>query len=286
MRTSLSLRLLALFALTLTNTAVQAHGRYVLPSHTLLSGEAPQSVTLNASITNDIFHPDKPLGNNGGGTANPFLLNIFSHLNSFITAPDGKTHTPIELHAFTRQSTGDVTLTDSGTYRVSIEQKPTLMLTFKNADGSPNRLFGSRDQLPEGATDVKAHLINSRVETFISNNTPTPLAKHVIGKGIELAGSAHPNDLFVGEAVNFTLLLDGKPMSAGVSAHLEYEGTRHRNQRNTQEIVTTEDGQITLNFDAAGFYLLEVDVSTPVPEDTDIDMQHSSLYLTFEVFPQ
>lgn len=286
MRTSLSLRLLALFALTLTNTAVQAHGRYVLPSHTLLSGEEPQSVTLNASITNDIFHPDKPLGNNGGGTANPFLLKIFSKVTPYITAPDGKTQEVINLTAFTRQSTGDVTLKNDGTYRITIEQKPTQMIYFKNADGTPNRIIGERSELPEGATNIEAHLISSRVETFITNNSPTPLSKHISGSGIEIGGSAHPNDLFVGEPVMFLLLMDGKPVASGIEAHLEFGGTRHRNKRNTQELRTNDAGEITLNFAEAGFYLLEVDVSAPVPENNEVKAKHHSLYLTFEVFPQ
>ncbi|GGZ96871.1 ABC transporter permease [Arenicella chitinivorans] len=286
MRISTPIRILTLIAATLSATPVLAHGRYVLPSHTLLSGEEPQSVTLNASITNDIFHPDKPLGNNGGGSANPFLLKIFSHVTPYITGPDGKTQEVIELTAFTRQSTGDVTLKEDGTYRVTIEQTPTQMIYFKNADGSPNRIIGERSALPPGATDIEAHLISARVETFITNNAPTPLAKHASGSGIEIGGTAHPNDLFVGEPATFQLLLDGQPLTAGVDAHLEFGGTRHRNERNTQAFTTNEAGEITVEFAQAGFYLLEVEVSAPAPKTDKVKARHHSLYLTLEVFPQ
>jgi len=47
--------------------------------------------------------------------------------------------------------------------------------------------------------------------------------------GIELVGETHPSDLFVGEADEVQLLLDGKYLLASALFQLTRGGTLHRN---------------------------------------------------------
>lgn len=265
---------------------VYAHGRYILPSHTLLSGKEPQYVTLSASITNDIFHPDKPLGNNGGGKVNPFLTSIFQQLQATITLPDGSQSEDIHWHAYARQSISDIKLEKTGTYKVSFYQPPTPLTTFKNAAGEESRIFGNSTPLPQGATDITYHTVASRVETYISHNTPNKNAFNATGQGLELIPRTHPNDLFVGETAMFQLLLNGKQLPKNTQVTLTREGTRHRNQRETIKITTDQRGSFNINFKQSGFYLLEVEYTEPGRPGSDVKFHHHSLYLTLEIYPE
>lgn len=69
---------------------VNAHERFVVPSHTLLSGDdKTQLVTLIASISNAIFHPDSPFGDSNTGANVGNLKNLFSQLKNSVITPDG-----------------------------------------------------------------------------------------------------------------------------------------------------------------------------------------------------
>jgi Domain of unknown function (DUF4198) len=279
----------AIFSLcmfSLFTNLTHAHGRYILPSHTLLSGKDPQDVTLSASISNDIFHPDKPLGNNGGGKVNTFLESIFQQLQATITMPDGSQSEDIHWRAYARQSLADIKLEQSGTYKISFHQSATPLTTFKTADGEKSRVFGNNTPLPTGATDVIHHTVASRVETYISHNAPNQNALKSTGQGLELIPHTHPNDLFVGEDAEFQLLLDGKPVSKGTLVNLTREGTRHRNQRETAKIETDGQGRFQTNFTQSGFYLLEIEFTAPGQPGSEISFHHHSLYVTLEVYPE
>jgi hypothetical protein len=286
MKPTYFLTILSLGILSLFTSLTHAHGRYILPSHTLLSGKEPQYVTLSASISNDVFHPDKPLGNNGGGKVNPFLERIFRQIETTITMPDGSQSNDIHWRAYARQSLADIKLEKSGTYKISFRQPTTPFTTFKQADGEESRIFGKNTSLPKGATDRVNHTVTSRVETYISHNTPNQSALRSTGQGLELISRTHPNDLFVGESAKFQLLLNGKIVPDRTLIKLTREGTRHRNQRETTKIETSNQGRFQTNFTKPGFYLLEVELTDPGQLGSEISFHHYSLYVTLEVYPE
>lgn len=271
---------------SLLSNLTYAHGRYILPSHTLLSGKEPQYVTLSASISNDVFHPDKPLGNNGGGKVNSFLDGIFRQIEAAIIMPDGSKSDGIHWRAYARQSLADIKLEESGTYKIFFRQPTTLLTTFKKSDGEESRMFGNDTPLPKGATDIVHHTIASQVETYISHNAPNQNALKSTGKGLELIAHTHPNDLFVKEDTDFQLVLDGKPVPEGTLVNLTKEGTRHRNQRETTKIKTDSKGHFQINFTHPGFYLLDVEITAPGKPEEKVSFHHHSLYVTLEVYPE
>ena len=260
-----------------------AHGRYVLPSHTLVSGDKPQGISLTASITNDLFHPDKPLGNGAGGKVNGFLQSLFDVLQNGVVAPDGSV-TPMKWQAYQRFSASDLKVEQSGTYRVQLVQPETHMVTFKNAKGERDRRFGSNSKIPEGATDITRRTIASSVVAYISHNDTSDLP--TTGKGLELAGETHPNDLFAGEEASFALTLNGKPLTSAAKVHFVQGGTRYRNQRDVIELETNARGEFTLPLKQAGMHWLEVEYSMKGDKKSGVDVHHNTLYLTLEVFPQ
>ncbi|WP_444996312.1 DUF4198 domain-containing protein [Aliikangiella sp. IMCC44359] len=276
---------LVFFILLISSNLLLAHGRYILPSHTVLSGDSAQSITLISSISNDIFHHDRALGDNGKGIKHPSLDGLFKVLQPTVISPDGK-KSEASWQAFSRLSATDVKLVQNGTYRISLNQPTTMMTTFKKADGSPGRVFGKSAQLPEKVTNVVKRTTSSRVETFVSFNEQNKKAIQPTGNGLELSGETHPNDLFTQEEASFQLFYNGQPVTQKTEIQFVKEGTRHRNKRNEIKVMTDSSGKFNVKFDEAGFYLMEADLTLPGAKGTNIDFRHLGLYVTLEVFPQ
>ena len=263
-----------------------AHERFMLPTHTLLSGDKQQYVTLTTSISNDIFHPDKPFGDNGKGVQVTALKTLFSMLQPVVIQPDGHADNSMSWQAFQRMSIADTKLSDDGTYRVSLVQPEIAMTTFTRENGAPGRVFGLGAKLPENVTDIVRRSTTSRVETFISLNAPDFTSLKPIGSGLELGGKTHPNDLFVDEKVNFQLLFNGQPIKQKGQIKLIKGGTRHRNDRSEKLLEIDPKGHFTFTPKEAGFYFLVAKTQTTPQQPSTFDIQHFSLYLTLEVFAQ
>ncbi|WP_232849773.1 DUF4198 domain-containing protein [Bowmanella yangjiangensis] len=268
-----------LAGLMLSSQAALAHARWLVPSHTNLSGQEAHAIALDLSISNDIFHADKSYGNSTdkgpGGRSKPQLI---------ATAPDGSRSDAIAYVDLLRKSAAGVTLSQSGTYRIGLEQPATLFTFFKDAKGERGRVFGGKDsqEIPSGATALSTTRMQARVETFVSRNQTTDIKP--TGQGLELGGGTHPNDLFTGETIRWQLLQDGKPVAEGTEVTLMRAGTRYRNERGDIQLKADAQGFIQVSLEHAGMYLLEAGVNRE--SDTQgIDTERASLFLTFEVVP-
>ena len=266
--------------------SIHAHEQFIVPSHTLLSGDKAQSVTLIASISNAIFHPDRPLGDSNTGADVGDLKNLFNALQHTVIYPDGKITTDTRWQAFARLSVADVALKDSGTYRMGFVQPDLYMTTFKKANGAPARVFGPSPAIPDDATNVVYRTTSSRIETFVTFNSPTKKAVTPTGQGLELGGETHPNDLFANETANFQLFYNGKPLQNDVHLKVIKSGTRHRNDRNEIVLKINKNGRFDFTPTEAGFYFLAAEMAVKTPEIKGVDVKHYSLYLTLEVFPE
>ena len=261
-----------------------AHERFMLPSHTLLSGDAPQTVTVLASISNDIFHPDRPLGDNFESDSVGDLKPLFDVLRSQHITSIGEPTAGPRWRAFTRYSVADWSLKSSGTHRLTLMQPEVRFTTFTSPDGSYGRRFGVNPKLPIGVTNIVKRASTSRVETFASLNDITFAAVKPQAQGLALSGSSHPNDLFVGEAAQFQLFYDGEPIASEVK--IVRGGTRHRNARQEIKVETNTHGSFEFTPEHAGFYLIIANHAVEQPQEADIDVKHYGLMLTLEVFPQ
>lgn len=266
--------------------AAIAHERFILPSHTQLSGDKAQAVTFMASISNDIFHPDRPFGDSNTGADVGRLKKLFDMLEYTEIDPNGKVTTDTRWQAFKRFSVADVQISEQGTYRVGLIQPETYMTTFKKTDGSSGRVFGKDAALPEKVTDIVRRTTASRVETFVTYNSPNDKAVNPTGKGLELGGETHPNDLFAGEKANFQLFSHGKLLKTPSKLKIVKAGTRHRNDRNEVNLVVDEAGNFSFTPESAGFYFLMAESKEKVTQPADVDIKHFSLYVTLEVFPE
>ena len=255
------------------------HSRWVVPTHTVLSGEEAQTVTFDVSVSNDIFHPDMPFG------GPKMRRGPLQGAVPTITLPDGQ-KTTAELTHHGRKSVFDLELAQSGTHQIEVATDPILLTFWKTADGR-GRAFGSKEtaaeKIPEDATEIQTRWIHSRIVTWVTRNQPTETKPS--GVGLELRG-VHPNDLFTGEDLQFELLVDGKPAPAGVEIKLTLAGTRHRNDRASVEAETGETGAFQIRLDQAGFYLLEADFEIGDPTVEGVDQQSYSLFATLELHPE
>lgn len=275
----------ALVLFNFSSTTV-AHERFMVPTHTVLSGDDKQYVSVISSISNDLFHPDRPFGDNGKGVQFPSLKPLFDILESTVTLPSGKVNSDIQWQAFQRFSAADVPLKSSGTYRISLRQGDVHMITYEDAKGNYGRVFGKNVQVPDGVSNIVRRTTESRVETFVSLNEPNNTALSPTSIGVSLSGPSHPNDLFAGEKATFTVNFMGSPVSEGVKIKLIKAGTRHRNERGEKELTLSENGTFSFTPESAGFYFLGVTTEVKVKQPADTDVKHYSLYATLEVFPQ
>ena len=275
-----------------TSTAY-AHARWVIPSHTVISGDKPMAVSIDYSISNDIFHPDMAFGGAPladiiapKGHATKPIMSFLAKTLAQVTTPNGDTQV-LNSVDLGRKSSTYFTARTAGTYRVDIAQ-PTIDITlFKSKNGENQRLFGSyesvKSKLPTGATNIESLQLINRIQTFITFNQTSKKNVAHSGEGLELKHNTHPNELFSGEKSTYQLLLNGKALGAK-NSHIKITkgGTRFRNQRNSIEPTLSEKGQFEITWPEAGFYLVEIDHEI---QQADSKLVYA-LFLTVEIHPE
>jgi uncharacterized GH25 family protein len=273
--------------------SAQAHRAWMLPSATVLSGEDPW-ITVDAAVSNDLFYFEHfPLRIQGIGNLDttpaggPPGMRPRPAAVLQLLAPDGSAAKAENGSIGRYRSTFDLHLTQKGTYKLAIANSG-LFASYKE-NGQMRRWMGSAEafakQVPANATDLKVAQNSSRMEVFVTSGNPTTSALKTSGSGLELAPITHPNDLFAGEAAEFSLLLDGKP-AAGVEVSVIPGGNRYRDELG--EIKTTSDaaGKISITWPHAGMYWLEAELSTREGVSAPATERRASYSATLEVLPQ
>lgn len=268
----------ALTFTALASSYANAHARWLVPSHTSLSGDKAHYVMIDASISNEIFAPDKAYrpAQKGAEYDDNLIMAI---------GPDGKpVSDKIRAYYLQRKNSAAVKLAGEGTYHITMSQEPRLMTFYKDAKGERGRVFGPKDSkdIPADATDIKTTKSIATVDTFVSRNgTSKPT---LLGQGLEISGPTHPNDLFVGEEARFQLLKDGKP-AANIELAILKGDTRYRNERGEVKVTTDKNGFFTNTWQHPGLYLIEASVSEGSTEK-GIDSVRYSLFTTLDVAPE
>jgi uncharacterized GH25 family protein len=263
--------LLPLVILAVTPFAASAHKAWLQPSQTVLAGNAPW-ITVDAAVSNDLFY--------------------FNHVplrleNLAITAPDGSKIEAQNPSTGKYRSVFDVELKQQGTYRIGVVNDYATASWDDN--GKPKRWRGTpaafATEVPKDAKDLKVGQSLSRVETFVTNGSPSDAALKPAGTGLELVPVTHPNDLFAGEEAKFRLQLDGKPV-ANVEVEIVRGNTRYRNAQDEIKAKTNASGEFAVTWPEAGMYWLEAsseDAKVTVPGATQRRLGYVA---TLEVLPQ
>ncbi len=290
------MRIKSLLALALTAAlpfSAHAHKAWLLPSDTVLSGEAPW-ITVDAAVSNDLFY--------------------FNHVplrtdSLIVTAPDGSALTPQNVATGKYRSVFDLQLTQPGTYRIAVVNSglsarwdtAESLAAAKKAQKAGAPMQGPGGPMPAGflrnatAEDLKTKVPKDaknlqviqgtgRIETFVTSGAPSSDALKPTGKGLELVPVTHPNDLFAGDTANFKLLIDGEPAS-NVKIEIVAGGTRYRNAMNEISATTDKDGAFSVTWPAAGMYWLETSVQDNKAA-APATSRRASYVATLEVLPE
>lgn len=250
--------------------AAQAHKAWLLPSATVLSGKQPW-ITVDAAVSNDLFY--------------------FNHvpLRSEalkITAPDGSTLAPQNLHTGKFRTVFDLPLDQAGTYRIASASSGLFARWEEN--GQPKGWRGTAEnfarEVPKDAATLQVTQGANRIETFVTNGAPSSGALAPSGRGLELLPETHPNDLYAGETARFRLQIDGKP-AAGVTVEIVPGGSRYRDRLDAIAATTDADGAFSVIWPAAGMYWLQASIEDDkaAPPATS---RRASYVATLEVLPQ
>ena len=270
--------------------SAQAHRAWMLPSATVLSGEDPW-ITVDAAVSNDLFYFEhfplrlKGIGNLDDAPAGgPPGMRPRPAPELQLLAPDGSTLKAENGNLGRYRSTFDLHLTQKGTYKLAVANDG-LFASWKE-NGQSRRWMGSPDSfakdVPANADDLKVSQTSSRMEVFVTSGNPTETVLKTTGKGLELAPITHPNDLFAGEAAEFTFLLDGKP-AAGVEISVIPGGNRYRDQLGEINAKTDEQGKVSITWPEAGMYWLEAELKTDKGVTQPATERRASYSATLEV---
>lgn len=263
---------LAAFVLALAAApGAHAHKAWVLPSATVLSGDAPW-ITVDAAVSNDLFN--------------------FNHVplrleNLAIVAPDGATLAPENGHTGKYRSVFDLQLQQGGTYRIAVVNAGLFASWEEN--GQPRRWRGTAQsfatEVPKDAVKLQVTQSTGRIETFVTLGAPGGAALKPTGAGLELVPVTHPNDLFAGETATFQLLIDGKP-AAALPVEIVAGGTRYRDAQDEIKATTGADGRFEVTWPAAGMYWLEASLQDDKASTPPATQRRASYVATLEVLPQ
>jgi uncharacterized GH25 family protein len=266
-----TLKWIVLAAAIAAPLAAQAHKMWLLPSATNVAGADPW-VTVDAAISNDLFHPDH---------------HAASLDQLVITAPDGQTAEPKNASIGKYRSVFDLELTRQGTYKVALVNQG--LFARYELDGQRKRWRGKADELataiPKAAKNVQVTASSSRVETFITNGKPNDAALKPSGKGLELVPVTHVTDLVAGEPATFQLLLDGKPAS-DLKVSAIAGATRYRNAQDEMTVQTGKDGKFELTWPHAGMYWINASAQDANSGVKQASKRRLSYTATLEVLPE
>lgn len=261
-------RLVLATALACGAASALAHNVWMKPSSTVLS--KADWVTVDAAVSNDLFFFNhRPMGID----------------KLVITAPDGSTVAPKNVHKGELRSVFDLKPEQAGTYQLAVVNSGTNG-GYKDAAGQMKRLRGTAEeiltQIPADAQEVRLSESASRVETFVTMGKPSAIKPS--GKGLELVPVTHPNDLVVGDAATLAFHIDGQP-AAGVEVVLVQDGKRYRDSLEEIKATTDAKGQFKVTFTKPGMYWLDADAQDSKTSHPKIKERRLAYVATLEVLP-
>ncbi|WP_324699692.1 DUF4198 domain-containing protein [Novosphingobium sp. RL4] len=274
--------LLAGFAAAAFAAPAHAHRAWLLPSTASLSGTG-QVVSVDAAVSNDLFHPDHVALNSDQITVN---------------APDGSDGLVENAAKGRHRSTFDVKIDKPGTWRIGT-QRTAYAGSFKlngeewrvggrpprpvapGAAPAPVRRVAGLADIPAGATDIKLAEVIATNAIFVTADAPTKTV-FVTGKGLEFDPVTHPSALVSDEEARFRFLVDGRP-AAGVKVNVVPGAKKFREAEMAQELVTDAQGVLTVKWPVAGVYWLNAATADARPDERRASERRMSFTTTLEV---
>lgn len=265
-----------LLAAVLATLSLQAsaHRPWIMPSLTHVDGKEP-TVIIDGAVSENLFEFDHVALKLDG---------------AMITAPDGSVTAAPAGTSLKSRSSFDLKLAQPGTYKVSMANT-NMMASWK--EGAETRRWRGPEQdfagkVPANAQDLKTMVMQTRMETFVTNGKPTAGALQPSGSGLEMVPVTHPNELREGETAKWRFVLDGKPL-ANFPFSLVPGGVRHRGVLGEIRLATDANGEASVQLPAGGMYWLSASYPANLAKGQQPEGPNPRRYsysATLEVLPE
>ena len=186
-------------------------------------------------------------------------------------------------------------LTHEGTFRLTTGNVEMRSMQMAEVDGKwrpvrgpggkgPGAEGGPQPQQPAIPADARIVTVKSmgRADSYISLKKPSDTLPPLEGKGLEIAPVTHPSRLFSGDAFDFTVMFDGKPLPVA-DFKIERGGDQYREASYAYTGTTGADGKAQVTFDTPGVYVIELNRKWQDGDQTD--PRNWAYSLTLEVAP-
>lgn len=246
-----------------------AHTPYLVPAE--FAPRAGQSVSLDAAFAETFFVPEV----------------AFDDSRFTVTGPDGHSRPLQTVQVFKTRTVAEQVLPQDakGTYRFSTGPRLGALFRTWEVDGKRESSRDPAAKIPARAKVIADFQSLTLAETYVSVGEPDRGALAPHGKGLELAALTHPDDLYVGEKFQFTVLYDGKPLPDQKVEVTEAVWSTGRTPR-TLTVVTDAQGQAALALDQAGTWVALSRYRTRAPVGAPTSEISNSYTLTFRVLDQ
>ncbi|MFT4249694.1 MAG: DUF4198 domain-containing protein [Pseudomonas sp.] len=242
-----------------------AHTPYLAPSD--FAPRAGQTVALDAAFAETFFVPEA----------------AFDDSRFAITRPDGSAAVPDAVQVMKTRTVAEYTLpAGNGTYRLSTGPRLGALFRTWEIDGKRESSRNASAKIPTGAKVIADFQSLTLAETYISVGAPDRAALAARGKGLEFVPITHPDDLYVGEAFEFVVQYDGKPLADQKIEVTEAVWTSDRTPR-VDTLATDADGHARLELEQAGTFVALARHRTPAPAGAAVAEYSHSYTLTFRV---
>lgn len=260
---------------TLLSTTAQAHKRWLLPSN--FSVSEYQWITVDASVSNNLFYPDRRWPLDG--------IKVFD--------PNGDEQGIENAIEGKRRSVFDVNLDKDGTYKIGVKGD-MYFASYPNPDYKEGERENIRirawslddlaEKVPSNVENVDYARAINRLETYVTVGAPTKDVFKLEKSGLEYVPVTHPNDLYQGEKGEFQFMVDGEP-TEGVEVVIVWDGTRYRDQENELTVTTDAEGKVLVDLEQAGRFLIEASYNKVTPDEPKFKKTYLGYLATFEVLP-
>ncbi len=251
--------------------SASAHKRWVLPS--LFSVSEAQWITVDASVSNNLFYPDRP-----------WPLETVR-----VVSPSGENVTLSNQSKGHRRSTFDFEVSQRGTYKV-VAANTLYFVQYKETEqGETKRMRAAsideiKNKLPQNVFSQEVAKSDSTLESYVTLGAPNHQVFAESNGGVQFKPVTHPNDLYQGEEGVFGFTVNDQPL-VGAEVIMVWEGTRYRDDEQVIELITDDQGQIKLPLSQAGRFYLELSHRRSVDKEA-YDKAYVNYLGTFEVLPQ
>lgn len=251
------------FAL-IANAPALAHTSYMLPSKFSASEGGP--ITVQSSFSDDMFNPEIPV----------------TGADYHVQRPDGAREAFDTVLTLRQLVVLEDTLDMEGTYRFTSGVRLGRIGKRVLVDGEWKPLFEPDAEVPENATQIITTQTETVADVYVSNGAPNwTNARQSLGR-LVFSPLNHPNEIYLDEGFEMSVQFDDTPLADHEMTVYRANG-QYENPKYQQVVKTDADGELKLNFDTPGVYLVMTRHRASAPAGSITDERSYTTSLTFEV---